>query len=182
LISVVEVRRILNEWRVRLNRVQAIIQPPVWNELEWKQFARVLVGLVQRNGSTWSDETHTYWDLRWKLKDGGDLIVQMQAIPDQELQLVVAQQGGFIGKDVESYTWFWSVFTTDGEFARDPFVVEGTWKEALMQLLLPYQFQAGYYLAGTQETPQELLLQNNATPGYHDGEIKQLHSADLPRA
>ncbi len=157
MISTLELRRVFIEWRTRLQRVQAILNPPEWQETDWKQFGRALVGLLQRNGATWTDGTKTYWDLRWKLRDGGELICQAESVDNQKLSIVVAQMGGFV-KDVESYTWFWAEFNPEGEFLRDPYWVEGTWKEALTTLLLPYQYQSGYYLAGTAPTPPSLLL------------------------
>ena len=157
MISALELRRILMEWKTRLQRVQAILNPPQWQETDWKKFGRALVGLVQRNGATWSTETKTYWDLRWHLRDGGELICQAEAVGAQKVSLVVAQTGGFV-QEVESYTWFWVEFDSDGELIRDPYWVEGTWKEALMTLLLPYQYQSGYYLAGAAPTPPSLML------------------------
>ena len=160
MISVLELRRILAEWRIRAQRIQAILQPPVWQESEWKQFGRALVGLLQRHGATWMVEPKTYWDLRWHLHDGGELICQVECTPDEKISVVVAQMGGFI-QEVESYTWFWAEFNPEGDFIRDPYWVEGTWKEALTTLLIPYQHQAGYYLAGSAPTPPSLMLGNS---------------------
>ncbi len=157
MISILELRRIYAEWRTRLQRVHSILQPPSWDESEWKQFGRALVGLLQRHGATWSDEIKTYWDLRWNLRDGGVLICQVESEPGCKLSLVVAQMGGFV-QEVESYTWFWVEFNPEGEFIRDPYWVEGTWKDALATLLMPYQQQAGYYLAGSAPTPPSLML------------------------
>lgn len=157
MISTLELRRVFNEWRTRIQRIQAILAPTEWNETDWKQFGRALVSLLQRHGASWNDETKTYWDLRWKLRDGGELICQAESVSGKKLSLVVAQMGGFV-KEVESYTWFWAEFNPEGEFLRDPYWVEGTWKEALTTLLLPYQYQSGYYLAGATATPPSLLL------------------------
>ncbi|MDX2227938.1 MAG: hypothetical protein SFY92_12710 [Verrucomicrobiae bacterium] len=169
MIPVVEFRRLLNEWRIRWERIKVIVQPPAWSDEEWRQFSLVLVALVERNGASWTDAQGTsYWDLRWTLQEGGTLIVQVQLVPDQEVQLVVAQEGGFVNGTTDSYTWLWSTFNQEGRLTRDPYFVDGTWKEALMQLLVPYQYQAGFYLSGTTATPQQLMLENNATPGYHD--------------
>jgi hypothetical protein len=121
-----------------------------------------LVELLQRHGTTWAAEGRTYWDLRWHLLDGGELICQAEATEGVKISIVVAQMGGFV-KDVESYTWFWIEYNPEGELLRDPYWVEGTWKEALMTLLLPYQYQAGYYLAGTAPTPPSLWLGNAST-------------------
>ncbi|MDZ4744255.1 MAG: hypothetical protein SGI98_12665 [Verrucomicrobiota bacterium] len=170
MISVVEFRRLVNEWKLRWSRIKTIVQPVGWGEQEWKQFARLLIALVERNGATWKDDAGTnFWDLRWNLKEGGTLIVQAQTNAGQdEMHLVVAQEGGFIGTNAESYTWFWAVFNQEGEFLRDPYWVEGTWKEALLQLILPYNYQAGFYLTGAAATPDQLLLEHNGTAGHHD--------------
>jgi len=160
-ISTVEFKRIVTEWRIRLQRIHDIINPPRWDEGNWKQFGRALVGLLQKHGATWTTETKTYWDLRWNLRDGGELICQVESTAGQKLSLVVAQTGGFIN-GVDSYTWFWAEFDPEGEFLRDPYWVEGTWRDALATLLLPYQHQSGYYLAGSAPTPPSLLLGNQA--------------------
>jgi hypothetical protein len=156
-ISVLELRRIMTEWQTRLKRIQTILQPPEWSETDWKQFGRALVGLLQQHGASWNIESKTYWDLRWHLRDSGQLICQVESIAGQKVSLVVAQMGGWV-REVESYTWFWVEFDLQGEFIRDPYWVEGTWKEALTTLLMPYQHQAGYFLAGSAPTPPALLL------------------------
>ncbi|MDK3157180.1 hypothetical protein QPK87_11405 [Kamptonema cortianum] len=170
MISVVEFRRLLNEWKLRFARIKSIVQPVQWGEQEWKQFARLLIALVERNGASWKDEAGTsFWDLRWNLKESGTLIVQAQTNADQsEMHLVVAQEGGFVEGTSDSYTWFWAAFNAEGEFIRDPYWVDGTWKEALLQFILPYNYQAGFYLTGAAATPEQLLLENNGTAGYHD--------------
>ena len=157
MISPLELRRLFAEWRTRFQRIQAILQPPTWSETDWKQFGRALVGLLQRHGATWTVEPKTYWDLRWNLHDSGQLICQAECVPTEKVSVVVAQMGGFV-KEVESYTWFWAEFDMKGEFIRDPYWVEGTWKDALATLLMPYQQQAGYYLAGSAPTPPSLML------------------------
>jgi hypothetical protein len=162
-ISPLELRRILTEWRTRLQRVQAILSPPVWDESEWSRFGRALVALLQQHGATWTAESQTYWDLRWNLRDGGELICQAEASGAEKLSLVVAQTGGWV-QDAESYTWFWMEFGPNGDLLREPYWVEGTWREALMTLLVPYQYQAGYFLAGAAPTPPSLMLGNAASP------------------
>jgi len=174
-ISTLELRRILTEWRIRLQRVQAILQPPAWNEADWKQFGRALVGLLQRHGRNWTVEPKTYWDLRWQLRDGGELVCQAEFLAGEKMSVVVAQMGGFI-REVESYTWFWAEFDLNGEFIRDPYWVEGAWKEALTALLLPYQYQLDYYLAGGAATPSSLML-GNAT-AVDEGPALSASSAD----
>jgi FeS assembly protein IscX len=76
---------------------------------------------------------------------------------------VVAQNGGF-AQSVGSYTWLWAEFNLEGEFARDPYWVDGTWKDALTAFLLPLDRQSAYLLAGRAETPDSLLLQDGARP------------------
>jgi len=161
-ISTLELRRIFVEWKTRIQRVQAILNPQQLNETDWKKFGRAIVGLLQRHGTTWSDETKTYWDLRWNLKDGGQLISQAESLPGQKISLVVAQTGGFV-QETESYTWFWVEFDPEGEFVRDPYWVDGTWRDALLTLLMPYQYQAGFFLTGTAATPPSLLLGSSST-------------------
>ncbi len=159
MISILELRRIYSEWQTRFKRVQAILSPPKWAETDWKKFGHALIGLLQQRGATWSDESKTYWDLRWNLHDGGELICQAESIASQKISLIVAQNGGFV-QEVESYTWFWVEFNLEGEFFRDPYWVEGTWKEAIATLLLPYQYQSGYYLSGNAPTPPSLMLEH----------------------
>ena len=156
------------EWRTRYQRVKAILNPPTWAETDWKQFGRCLVGLLQAHGASWSSEAKTYWDLRWHLRDGGELICQAEA-DSQKISLVVAQCGGWV-EEAGSYTWFWVEFDLLGEFLRDPYWVEGTWREALMMLLTPYQQQSGYYLAGSAPTPPSLMLGNSSanTPPHEE--------------
>ncbi len=168
MISPLELRRILTEWRTRLQRVQAILSPPAWDESEWSRFGRALVSLLQQHGASWTAENQTYWDLRWSLRDGGELICQAEASGGEKLSLVVAQTGGWV-QESESYTWFWMEFGPNGALLREPYWVEGTWREALMTLLVPYQYQAGYFLAGSAPTPPSLML-GNATPSSESSE------------
>jgi hypothetical protein len=169
-ISTLELRRIFVEWKTRLQRVQAILSPQNLDETDWKKFGRALVGLVQRHGATWTNEPTTYWDLRWNLRDGGQLICQAESIPGQKISLVVAQTGGFV-QEVDSYTWFWVEFNPEGEFIRDPYWVDGNWREALLTLLMPYQYAGGLYLTGTAATPPALLL-GTSTPVTHEPEVQ----------
>ena len=161
--SPVELRRIIAEWRLRVSRVKNILQPPSWSDREWRQFAQALALLVRDHGRSWILDPNVYWDLRWKLQDGGELVCQVEHIPTQKTSLVVAQTGGFAA-EVGSYTWLWAEFNMDGDFARDPYWVEGTWKEALTTLLLPLDRQSSYLLAGRTDTPASLLNQEGARP------------------
>jgi len=163
MISSVELRRILAEWRVRLHRVKDILQPSAWSEQEWRHFCQSLALLVRERGRSWIIEPKVYWDLRWKLQDGGELVCQVEHVPGEKTSLVVAQNGGF-AEEVGSYTWLWAEFNMEGGFARDPYWVEGTWKDALTALLVPPDGQSAYLLAGRAETPDALLLQEGARP------------------
>jgi hypothetical protein len=52
----------------------------------------------------------------------------------------------------------------EGNFARDPYWVDGSCREALMALILPIDRRSSYMLAGRAETPQALLEQPGARP------------------
>jgi FeS assembly protein IscX len=168
MISPVELHRILAEWRVRLQRAKEILQPPSWSEKEWRQFSQALALMVRDHGRSWIIDPKVYWDLRWNLQDGGELVCQIEHTPGDKTSLVVAQNGGF-AQSVGSYTWLWAEFTMEGNFARDPYWVEGTWKDALTALLLPLDRQSAYLLAGRAETPDSLLLQDGARPNDRNG-------------
>ncbi len=168
MMSPVELHRILAEWRVRLQRVKEILQPPTWNEKEWRQFSQALALMVRDHGRSWIIDPNVYWDLRWNLQDGGELVCQIEHIPGEKTSLVVAQNGGF-AESVGSYTWLWAEFNMEGNFSRDPYWVEGTWKDALTAFLLPLDRQSAYLLAGRAETPDALLLQDGARPNDRNG-------------
>ena len=138
MISPVELHRILAEWRVRLQRAKEILQPPAWNEKEWRQFSQALALMVRDHGQSWIIDPNVYWDLRWHLQDGAELVCQIEHVPGEKTSLVVAQNGGFAAQ-VGSYTWLWAEFNMEGNFARDPYWVDGTWKDALTALLLPLE-------------------------------------------
>jgi FeS assembly protein IscX len=163
MISPVELRRILAEWRLRMQRAKEILQPPTWNENEWRQFSQALALMVRDHGHSWIIDPNVYWDLRWKLQDGAELVCQIEHIPGEKTSLVVAQNGGFAA-EVGSYTWLWAEFNMEGNFSRDPYWVEGTWKDALTTLLMPLERQASFLLAGRAQTPDSLLLQDGARP------------------
>jgi FeS assembly protein IscX len=163
MISPVELSRIFAEWRVRIHRAREILQPPSWNEKEWRQFSQALALMVRDHGRSWIIDPKVYWDLRWNLQNGGELVCQIEHTPGEKTSLVVAQNGGF-AQAVGSYTWLWAEFNMEGEFARDPYWVEGTWKDALTAFLLPLDRQSNYLLAGRAQTPDALLLQEGARP------------------
>jgi FeS assembly protein IscX len=163
MISPVELHRIVAEWRLRLQRAKEILQPPSWSEKDWRQFSQALALMVRDHGRSWIIDPNVYWDLRWNLQDGGELVCQIEHIPGEKTSLVVAQNGGF-AESVGSYTWLWAEFDMEGNFARDPYWVEGTWKDALTALLVPLDRQGTFLLAGRAETPDSLLLQNGARP------------------
>jgi hypothetical protein len=166
MVSVVELRRVFSEWRTRLQRVHDILNPPSWNKDQWRQFAQGVTILVIDHGRSWANESRSYWDLRWQLREGGELIAQVEHLPRERTTLVVAQQGGF-AEGAESYTWLWAEFDCEGEWARDPYWVDGTWKEALYTLLMPLQRQANFYLVAPAKTPDALVqgaLPSSVTP------------------
>lgn len=173
-------RRILAEWRLRLQRIKEIVQPPSWHEPEWRQFSQALALLVREHGRSWIIDPNVYWDLRWKLQDGGELICQVEHVPGEKTSLVVAQNGGF-AEEVGSYTWLWAEFNMEGNFARDPYWVDGTWKDALTTLLLPLERQSNYLLAGMAVTPDSLLLQEGARPNDGNYPIAFLGQGDEPK-
>ncbi len=160
-----ELRRILEEWKTRFSRIQAILQPPQWDEPQWRQFSQALALLVRQYGASWVIDPSVYWDLRWQLQGGGDLICQLEHVPSERTTLIVAQTGGFAAQlESGSYTWLWAEFDPHGRFARDPYWVDGTWKDALASLLMPLQHHFGQYLMGPAATPTALLLQPGARP------------------
>ena len=163
MISPVEFARIVAEWRVRLQRAKDILQTPSWTEKDWRQFSQALALMVRDHGRSWIIDPKVYWDLRWNLKEGGELVCQIEHTPGEKTSLVVAQNGGF-AQSIGSYTWLWAEFNQEGDFARDPYWVEGTWKDALTAFLLPLDRQTNYLLAGRAETPEHLLLQDGARP------------------
>jgi hypothetical protein len=180
MMSPVEMRRILAEWRLRLQRIKEIVQPPSWDEPEWRQFSQALALLVRQHGRSWIIDPNVYWDLRWKLQDGGELICQVEHVPGEKTSLVVAQNGGF-AEEIGSYTWLWAEFNMEGNFARDPYWVDGTWKDALTTLLLPLERQSNYLLAGMAVTPDSLLLQEGARPNDGNYPIAFLGQGDEPK-
>ena len=173
MISTVELARVFSEWRLRLRRVLSIVNPPQWSEEEWRQFAMALAVMVRRHGVSWIIDPNIYWDIRWDLQGGGHLICQVEHIPEEKTTLIVAQTGGF-AKELGSYTWLWAEFNMEGQFSRSLYWVDGTWKEALMTLLVPFQYQATFYLEGPASTPQELLLQDGARPNLYTEEERYL--------
>ena len=177
MISPVEMRRIVAEWRLRLQRVREIVQPPTWDEAQWRQFSQALALLTRQHGRSWIIDPKVYWDLRWNLQEGGELICQVEHVPGEKTSLVVAQNGGF-AQDIGSYTWLWAEFNMEGNFSRDPYWVDGTWKDALTTLLLPLEQQSSYLLAGLAQTPDALLLQDGARPNDGNYPIAFLESGD----
>lgn len=143
----VEFKRILMEWRTRFQRVHDILQPPQWTDHDWGHFSRALFKLVKRYGHSWSEKDIHYWDVRWELREGGELICQIEETADMD-SLVVAQSGGF-AEGVDCYTWFYGEFNKEGRFIAEPYWVDGSWKEALSMILLPHQMAAGFYLTNS---------------------------------
>ncbi|PTY03062.1 hypothetical protein DB346_07355 [Verrucomicrobia bacterium LW23] len=159
--SPVEIKRLFNEWRLRFRRMAEIASPHEWNGDEWKAFAKALTLRVRDRGSSWqAGDTH-YWDLRWQIAGGGELICQVEHIPGDKTTTIVAQTGGF-ASNVGSYTWFWAEFDVVGDFSRPPYWVDGTWKDALTSMLMPAHQRAAFLLEGPIATPAALLLQSGA--------------------
>lgn len=89
----------------------------------------------------------------------GELVCQVEQHGPEKISLVVAQTGGF-AEEIGSYTWLWAEFGTDGHFTRDPYWVDGAWKEALIGLLMPYQYRSNFYLEAPTETPAALMIEH----------------------
>lgn len=159
--TVVEFRRLFYEWRIRLQRVQSVLQPPSWSEQDWNHFARALSHVIQKYGSTWEADGVSYWDIRWDVNNGGQLICQFEKAEDGRKSLVVAQSGGF-AEGFENYTWFYAEFGEDGSFLGDPYWIDGNWKDALAMILLPQQMGAGFYLNNSATPLQNPLLPQGA--------------------
>jgi len=155
--SGVELKRLYAEWRMRLQRVQQVLQPPAWSRQDWNRFAQALTLVIHKYGSSWTTGPAQFWDIRWELQGGGKLICQVEEIPGQKRALVVAQEGGF-SEGYENYTWFYGEFGGNGDFLGDPYWVDGTWKDALAMILLPQQMAAGFYLADSSVPLQSQLL------------------------
>ncbi len=136
---------------------------------------------MRDHGRSWIIDPNVYWDLRWNLQDGGELVCQIEHVPGEKTSLVVAQNGGF-AESVGSYTWLWAEFNMEGNFARDPYWVEGTWKDALTAFLLPLDRQSNYLLAGRAETPDSLLLQDGARPNDRNGQALLTGLSESDRA
>jgi hypothetical protein len=146
MMSLVELRRLFAEWRIKLRRIQEVVQPPPWSTEEWNHFARLIVGVTTKYGRTWTQDSVTYWDLRWDLQEGGQLVCQFEQKAGEKKSLVVAQYGGF-ADGTENYIWFYAEFNDQGGFIGDAYWVEGSWKDALAMILMPHKMAAGFYLA-----------------------------------
>ncbi len=154
--GLIEFRRVISEWKQRFQRVAEIIAPPTWNESDWQVFSCSLAILIQKHGTHWIHGDNKFWDLRWNIKDGGQLVCQIEQKTDRTVSVIVAQEGGFAGND--SYTWLWAELDTEGQFIEAPYFVEGTWKDALVALLIPFSNRAGFYLGDRAETPDTLMI------------------------
>ncbi|MDZ4788294.1 MAG: hypothetical protein SH807_05065 [Blastochloris sp.] len=162
--TALEFKRLFSEWRVKLQRVQHILQPPTWTQEEWTEFARILASMIRKYGANWQHENKEFWDIRWDLQEGGQLACQLEAVQGEKLSMVVAQYGGFAdGK--ENYIWFYCDFNESGQFRGEPFWVEGNWKDALAMILMPHKMSTGCYLSnGTNnQLTQHLLAQTSGT-------------------
>lgn len=155
--SLLELRRLYAEWRIKLQRIQEVIQPKGWSEEEWNQFARVVVTVTAKYGRTWTNGETTYWDLRWELQEGGQLVCQFEEETGVKKSLVIAQYGGF-ADNTENYIWFYSEFNDAGGFIGEPYWIEGSWKDALAMILMPQKMAAGFYLQDAGAPIQQHLL------------------------
>ena len=174
--TLIELRRLFDEWRIRLQRVQQVLQPPAWTEEEWRSFSRALYLLIKKYGSTWSDNGVDYADLRWDLREGGQLVCQVEERNGgEEKSLVVAQAGGF-AQGVEHYTWFYGLFNGQWRFIDPPYWVDGSWKEALAMIILPQQMAAGFYLSNSS-TPVQYTLLQDATASTKPAEPEPVQQA-----
>lgn len=160
--SMMEFKRLCSEWRIRFQRIQQIVQPQTWSVDEWNRFCRSLVFVIQKYGNTWDQEGSTYWDIRWEVQGDAELVCQVEEVSDEKLSLVVAQCGGFVGKE-DNYTWLYVEFGKTGDFLGEPYWVDGNWKDALAMVLLPQQMAAGFYL----QSPSA-ALQTHLLPASHD--------------
>ncbi len=161
--SIVELRRLFSEWRIRMARVQEVLQPRAWAPEEWNEFARTVTLITQKYGKHWTaGEPETrYYDLRWDLSEGGQLVCQFEDTANTKKSLVVAQYGGF-ADGTENYIWFYCEFNERGEFIGDPYWVDGNWKDALAMVLMPHKMAAGFYLQDAGAPIQQHLLQQGA--------------------
>ncbi len=157
----VELKRVIGEWRLRLGRARDVLAPQRWSDSDWKVFACSVAILVQRHGVHWEDDDRLYWDLRWNIRDGGQLICQVEQESESAISVVIAQSGGFAGDG--TYTWLWTEFNPQGEYIREPYWVDGMWKEALVAMLLPYSMRAGFLLGDRAETPDLARLRDAAS-------------------
>lgn len=155
--SLVELRRHFAEWRIKLQRIQQVLQPPSWAPEEWNHFAKMVVTVTTKYGRTWTQEPTDYWDLRWDLQEGGQLVCQFEETKDVKKSLVIAQYGGF-ADGTENYIWFYAEFNDLGGFIGEPYWVDGSWKDALAMILMPQKMAAGFYLTDAGAPIQNALL------------------------
>jgi hypothetical protein len=162
--NLIELKRHFAEWRIKLQRIQHVIQPPVWSDPEWNEFAKLVVGVTLKFGRTWCHEPTTYWDLRWELQEGGSLVCQFEDTAETKKSLVIAQYGGF-ADGTENYIWFYAEFNEHGGFIGEPYWVEGSWKDALAMILMPQKMAGGFYLSDAGAPIQAGLLTYTAPEG-----------------
>jgi len=160
-VSLLELRRLFSEWNIRLKRVQEVLQPESWVEEDWNQFSKTLSLVTQKYGKTWEENGTTYYDLRWTLRDGGELACQFDETPGERRALVVAQHGGF-ADGTENYIWFFCEFNEHGEFIGDPYWVDGNWKDALAMMFMPQKMPSQFYLQDVNAPMQNNLLQQSS--------------------
>ncbi|QSR89506.1 hypothetical protein [Methylacidiphilum caldifontis] len=152
-----ELRRISQDWSARIHRAKTILFPPQWGEAKWLEFCKALCLFIQEKGTSWQQEDKLYWDLRCQLTDGGELICQVEQDGHEKISLAVAQTGGFV-ESGQSYVWLLAELSKEGKFLKDPYFVDGIWKEAFLVFLLPRHKQAAFFLCAFKEIASPLPL------------------------
>ncbi len=152
MISSVELHRILAEWRVRLQRAKEILQR--------RPGTRRTGASSPRPSRSWSVTTAAVGSSTRTFTGTCAGICRTAASSSARSSIFPARRPRSSSRrmavspeSVGSYTWLWAEFDMDGQFARDPYWVEGTWKDALTAFLLPLDRQSAYLLAGRAETP-----------------------------
>ncbi|CCG92410.1 hypothetical protein A7K73_00440 [Candidatus Methylacidiphilum fumarolicum] len=153
-----ELRRISQDWSMRIHRAKNILFPQSWGEEKWLEFCKALCLFIQEKGTNWSQDDKLYWDLRCQLHDGGNLVCQVEQDGHEKISLAVVQTGGFV-ESGQSYVWLLAELGKDGKFLKDPYFVDGIWKEAFLIFLLPRHKQAAFFLSAFKETTSPLSVE-----------------------
>ncbi|QSR87375.1 hypothetical protein EM20IM_03335 [Candidatus Methylacidiphilum infernorum] len=153
-----ELRRISQDWSIRIQRAKSILFPAPWKEEKWLEFCKSLCLFIQERGTSWEQDGKLYWDLRCRLNDGGELVCQVEQDGHEKISLAVAQTGGFV-EPGENYIWLFVELNKEGRFLKDPYFVDGVWKEAFLIFLLPRHKQAAFFLSAFKEAASPLPLE-----------------------